>query len=247
MSLVRSELIKLRTVRVNYILGIIAVAFPLVVIVLVAALTTDKQQTAADLVGTVTGTMVLSSLLLGVICALSLTSEYSHNTIRVTFAAAPQRAKVLLVKALVGVGFTIAVAVVVDLACYGAGRVILNGRNATSVLTGTQRAALLGAVILAALLSMLGYGLGLVIRNSPATITIFILWPLLLENLVRLVLSAAGVHRPTPWLPVQSAILMTNPDRNLDDPSRLHGGVYLGVVVLVIIAVGILINERRDA
>lgn len=91
MHLLRSEWIKIRTVRVNYVLGIIAAAFPVLVIALVTALTNDQRSAANDLPGVVTGTMLLTALLLGVIGALNLTSEYSHNTIRTTFAAVPQR------------------------------------------------------------------------------------------------------------------------------------------------------------
>ena len=111
----------------------------------------------------------------------------------------------------------------------------------------TTRAAMIGAVVLAGLLAMLGYGLGLLIRNSPATVAILILWPLLLENIARGVLSAAGVEDPTKWLPYQSAISMANPDPSEGEPSRLQGGLYLGAVVLLFIVVGIFVNERRDA
>ncbi len=243
----RSEWIKVRTVRVNFVLGILALAFPLIVVCLTAALAGDEQQTAGDLVGIVTATMVLTSLLLGVIGALNLTSEYSHNTIRATFAASPQRTKVLIAKVGVTVATTLVFAAIVEAITYLAGSIILSSRDADVTLTGSDRAALLGAVILAGLLSMLGYGLGLLIRNSPATVTILILWPLLLENIARGVLSAAGVDNASPWLPYQSAINMANPDLAPNDPGRLQGGLYLGAVVLVLIIVGLFVNERRDA
>ena len=74
-NLFRSEWIKVRTVRVNFVLGLIAAAFPVVVIALIAALSSDERGTARDLVGAVTGTMVLTSLLLGVIGALNLFTD----------------------------------------------------------------------------------------------------------------------------------------------------------------------------
>ena len=246
-DLLRSEWIKVRTVRVNYVLGIIAAAFPIVVIGLIAALSSDERSTADDLVGAVTGTMVLTSLLLGVIGALNLTSEYSHNTIRATFAAAPQRIRVLIAKALVTLASTMIAAAVIEAITFLVGSVILSSRDADVTLDGSDKAAMIGAVLLAGLLALLGYGLGLLIRNSPATVTILILWPLLLENIARGVLSAAGVEDGTPWLPYQSAILMANPDLSDSDPSRLHGGLYLGAVVLTLIIIGLAVNKRRDA
>ena len=247
-DLVKSEWIKLHTVRVNYVLAIIAAAFPLVVVILVTALSRyPEERTGNDLVGIVNGTMVLSALLLGVVGALNLTSEYSHGTIRTTFAAVPQRANVLLVKALVAVVATVTFAALTLLATYGIGSLILSGRNANLSLDGNGRTALMGLVILCGLLSLLGYGLGLLIRNSAATVAVLVLWPLLLESIASLVLRAAGVDNPLPWLPYQSAFAMLNTEVSNGDPSRLHGGLYLGSVALVLIAIGIVVNERRDA
>ena len=43
--------------------------------------------------------------------------------------------------------------------------------------------ALIGVVLLAVGLTLLGYGLGLLIRNSAATICLLLLWPLIAEGL----------------------------------------------------------------
>jgi ABC-2 type transport system permease protein len=246
-DLLQSEWIKFHTVRVNYVLGIIAAAFPVIVTALVCVLSNDAQNVADDFIGGITGTMVFSSLLLGVIGALNLTSEYSHGTIRATFAAAPQRVRVLVAKAIVTLVATLVIAALIELATYIVAVVILKSRDAELDVTGDDRAALLGAVVLAGMLAMLGYGLGLLIRNSPATVTILILWPLLLEQIVRGILAAAGVENQTAWLPYQSAISMANPDPSAGEPSRLHGGLYLGAVVLAFIIIGIVVNDRRDA
>ncbi len=246
-DLLKSEWIKLRTVRVNYVLTIIAAAIPIVVVTLVAALSSRVQQTADDFAGGVTATLVLTALLLGVVGALNLTSEFSHGTIRVTFAAVPQRRNVLLAKAIVSLLATMVLATIIELVSFGIGAGILSGRGADIALRPSDKAAMASAVLLAGMLSVLGYGIGLLIRNSPATIAVLILWPLLLENLVRAVLSAAGVSNQTPWLPYQSAITMLNPSTDSGDPSRLHGALYLGTIVVVLVAVGIFVNERRDA
>ncbi|MCU1390960.1 MAG: hypothetical protein JWL72_4298 [Ilumatobacteraceae bacterium] len=245
--LLRSEWIKLRTVRVNYVLGIIAAAFPIVIIVLVALLNSDADSAAHDLPGAVTGTMLVTALLLGVVGALNLTSEYSHNTIRTTFAAVPQRTRVLLAKASVSLAATLVFAALIEAITFALGAVILNARGGDVSPTGTQKAAMLGLVVLCGMLSLLGYGLGLIIRNSPATVAILILWPLLLESIVRAVLTAAGVDNPTPWLPYQSALQMAKPDLDPGDPSRIRAGLFLGVIVIVFVVIGVFINERRDA
>jgi ABC-2 type transport system permease protein len=246
-DILRSEWIKLRTVRVNFVLAIIAGAFPLIIIVLIATLNSKPRQAGDDLVGAVTATMVVTALLLGVIGALNLTSEYSHNTIRTTFAAVPQRRNVLVAKGLVSVVTLTVYAAITELITFAVGSLILNARDGHVQLSGQDKAAMLGLVALVALLILLAYGLGMIIRNSPAAITTFILWPLLLESIARAVLNAAGVDNPTPWLPYQSAFTMANPDPGSDDPGRVRAGLFLAVIALAFLIIGTIINERRDA
>ena len=246
-DLLRSEWIKLHTVRVNYVLGIIAAAFPVIVVALITALVDDEASTADDLVNIVAGTMTLTALLLGVISALNLTSEYSHGTIRTSFAAVPQRRNVLLAKAVVTLVAMMVFAALVEIITFTIGALILNGRGADVSIGGTERAAMLGVIVVAGMLALLGYGLGLLIRNSAATVTMLVLWPLLLENIARAVLSAAGVENPDPWLPYQSALGMADPDLGEGDPTRIRSGLFLGVVVLAFVVIGIIVNERRDA
>ena len=246
-ALMRSEWIKLHTVRVNYVLGSIAAAFPVIVVTLVALLSKDQASTADNLVSIVTGTMLLTALLLGVIGALNLTSEYSHGTIRTTFAAVPQRKHVLLAKGLVTWVSTMVFSAVIELITLVIGAAVLSGRGTSANITGSDRAALLGAVVLAGMLSLLGYGLGLLIRNSAATVAVLVLWPLLLEGIVGAVLRVAGVDNPQPWLPYQSALGMANPDLGEGAPTRLRFGLFLGAIVVVLAVIGTVVNDRRDA
>lgn len=247
LNLVKAEWIKLRSVRVNIVLSCLASAFPIVIVVLVALLDgSPERQKAENVIGLITGTMVVTALLVGVIGALNLTGEFSHGTIRNTFAATPQRRNVLLAKAFVGFTATVAFALAVAAICYVVGPAIYESRGASLTFEGYHRSALLGIVLLSGLLSLLGFGLGLLIRNSPATVVAFVLWPLLLEGLVALVLNVAGVNDSQKWLPYQSAIQMGDPSPE-GDVNRWSGGLYLGAVVTVMIIVGILVNERRDA
>ena len=248
MNLVRSEWIKLRTVRVTLVLAIVAAALPIVVVVLVASLGKKVEDVSgSDLTGLITGTMVVTALLFGVIGALNLTSEYSHGTIRTTFAAVPRRWHVLLVKGGVALAATLASAIVILLTSLVIGRIILSSRDAHLTFSGDSKAGMVGIVIFCGLLSLFGFGLGLIIRNSAAAITLFVLWPLLLENIASLVLSAAGVDDPQRWLPYQSAFKMILAEPQFGGSSRLHGGVYFGAVALALVFIGIVINERRDA
>ena len=46
------------------------------------------------------------------------------------------------------------------------------------------------------LVTWFGFGIGLIIRNSPATVSILLLWPLLIEGLIAFVFSLLGSDGP---------------------------------------------------
>ena len=69
-----------------------------------------------------------------------------------------------------------------------------------------RNSILLVLVVLALLVTWFGFGLGLIIRNSPATVSILLLWPLLIEGLLRVVFGLIGWDGLSDWLPYQAAI-----------------------------------------
>jgi ABC-2 type transport system permease protein len=252
LNLIKAEWIKLRTVRVNVVLASLGAALPLAIVVLVALLAKNPQeQQASELIALINVPMVITSLLFGVIGALNLTGEFSHGTIRNTFAATPQRRQVLIAKAIVGWAATTVFAGVIVVLCFFLGSTIFESRDAAFTFESHNYQALLGVVVLSGLLSLLGFGFGLLIRNSPATVVMFVLWIVLIENLIGLVMRFAGVDNPENWLPVSAAFQMVDPDRSRNasqwNAGRWDGGIYLGAVVLVMIIIGIIVNERRDA
>jgi len=246
----RSEWIKLRTVRMNLVLFIIAVVFPVVVCVLVASLGDMKGLKVSDVVGLVTGTSVVTALLLGVVGAVSISAEFAHGTIRPTFAATPRRMRVLIAKALVIAVFAAVAEALVVVLCYALSSAIANSRGASLSLSGQTeaRAALIGVVAFAVIVSLLGFGLGMVIRNTPAAVAVLILWPLVIENIIFLILSAAGVNNPRKFLPYTSGFGLGSPDPATHEGlGRIAGGVYFGVVTAAVAAIGAIVTARRDA
>jgi ABC-2 type transport system permease protein len=247
----RSEWIKLRTVRMNAVLAIIAIAFPFVITVLTALLIDPDEMDARDLVGLVTGTSVITGMLLGVIGASAITGEFGFNTIRPTFAATPKRSRVLVAKAIL----TLSVGIVVEAAmvalCYGVGSVILNSRDGdvSWADAGSARSALVGIVLFAGIVSVLGFGLGMLIRSTPAAVAVLILWPLVAEGLIGALLAVAGVDHPFKWLPYNAGINLGNPDAgtSADSLGQVAGGLYFFAVCLVVAAAGAWSTITRDA
>ena len=153
-NLLHAEWIKLRTVTMNWVLGIIAGAFPLAVTLLTAYFNGDSSEFGtSDLASVLGGTTVVCALLCGVIAAASITSEFGFGTIRPTFAATPQRLRVVVAKGAVVVLATTTLATVVQLVGWFAGSAIARGRGATIDLAEVPTAvpAMVGAVVLTAL------------------------------------------------------------------------------------------------
>lgn len=247
----RSEWIKLRTVRMNGVLAIIAIAFPLVITVLTAILIDPDEMNASDLIGLVTGTSIVTGMLLGVIGASGITGEFGFNTIRPTFAATPKRSRVLMAKAILTIVVGIAVEGAMVALCYGMGSVILNSRGGDVAWSdaGNSRSALIGIICFAGIVSLLGLGLGMLIRSTPAAVAVLILWPLVAEGLIGALLAVAGVDQPFKWLPYNAGINLGNPDAGQTSESlgQVAGGLYFLAVTGVVCAVGAWSTMTRDA
>lgn len=250
-NVLRSELIKLRTVRMNAVLAIIAVAFPLIITVLTATLSDLDGVNSRNLVGLVAGTSVITGMLLGVIGAVGIASEFAFGTIRPTFAATPRRSRVIVAKAIVTVAVAILVEATVVVLCFGIGSAVMNSRGGDISLSaaGSAKGGLVGVIIFAAIVSLLGYGLGLLVRSTPVAVALLLLWPLVAEGLIATVLAVARVDHPFKWLPYNAGINLGNPDGAATSESlgRVLGGLYFFAVTAVVAGVGALLTSRRDA
>jgi len=252
-NLVRAEWIKLRTVTMNWVLGIIAVAFPLVVTLLTAALAGGNDSDGLDtegLISVLAGTTVVCALLCGVIAAASITSEFGFGTIRPTFAATPRRSMVVAAKGLVVVAATTVLGAVVMLAGWFIGGALATSQDSTIDLAEvpTGLPTMVGAVVLVALMSLAGYGLGLITRSTPVAVSVLIVWPLIAEGLIgQLLVLIFSSDTIASWMPFQAGIRLAVVDLFDDGPSRLASGVYFGAVALALVAVGGWMVNRRDA
>ena len=108
---IRSEWIKVSTIRVTWILAARSPS-PSRRVTVLTALFSEDLPTVATSPASSPGSTVVSAMLLGVVVQpVGITNEFSHGTIRPTFAAMPDRLRPLLAKPIVQV--TIAVVVTV--------------------------------------------------------------------------------------------------------------------------------------
>ena len=251
-NVLRSEWIKLRTVRMNWVLGTIALAFPLLVTLLTAHFGGDDEGVdAKSLVELLTGTSVVTTLLCGVIAAASITGEFGFGTIRPTFAAVPHRLRVIVAKGLVVCLVSMVLLAIIVLIGILVGRPLAEAQGAIIAFDAYPGIvpALLGTVLLAVLMSLAGFGLGLVTRSTPAAISILIVWPLIAEGLIGSLIGVitgwGNVHE---WMPFNAGIRLVFVEYDdVTGPTRIVSGLYFGGVALLLAAIGAWAVNRRDA
>jgi ABC-2 type transport system permease protein len=134
----------------------------------------------------------LSSLAIGVLGVLVMSSEYATGMIRATFTAVPQRRAVLAAKALVFGAVALAVSVASAFAAFGAGQAVLHRKHlGTSLSDPTVLRAVVGAGIYLTIVGLLGLALGAILRRTAGAIATLVGLVFVADLLVEAL--------PSPW------------------------------------------------
>ena len=201
MSVITVERIKLFSTRSPWWCMIVAA----VLTVGFAALTTgflkgaDEQQ--ATIFITQPGAQ-LSQMVMMVMAALAVTTEYRFGTIRTSFQAVPQRASLLLGKTAVVAALSALVGLIASFGAWGIGNIFKDGAD-LSINTAGEWRLLAGQGLVFALSAVIAVAVGILIRQSAGAIAILILWPLLVENLFNLIPKVGDDM--SRWSPFQNA------------------------------------------
>ena len=237
-SVTKAEWIKLRSVRVN-VVGIAAAAVALVLLgVLFSAFgNTDQgpRGTVADSVSLVFGGITLSQLIIGVLAALFVGSEYASGLIRTTFGAVPRRTRVLRAKAIVFAGATWLAMTIGAFGAFFAGSAVYGGDLPSHSIgePGVLRAVLFAGVY-GGCVALIGIAVGFLLRSTAAAIGVLIGLLMLAPVLVGLLPGTIG-DTLTKILPSQAGDAMMS----VSSPDSLLSP-WLGFAVLVAWVVGLL-------
>jgi ABC-2 type transport system permease protein len=247
-ALIRSEWLKLRTVRSNITMMCFAVALPLAITLLTMAFKNIDSIDTRTVSGVLLGSGSLSVLLFGIIGVLAITQEYSQGTIRLTLAANPRRTKVYVAKGIVLAILSGGLTAFIILVGNTAGEAILDSRGAVGKLSNDKMGqAYLGMIALSILVSLLGMAIGTLTRNPPSAVTVLVLWPLLLESLIggllSLVINSIGFE----WMPFQTGMNALRLEDSDMDFGRWGSVGYFGLWVLALSLFAHTVFKRRDA
>lgn len=256
-GLLRAEVLKLRTITMNWVLAVIALLFPVAITVIAMAATGEDEFGAArSIVEVLSGTNRVAVMLLGVIAAVSITNEYGFGTIRPTFAATPRRSRVVLAKGVVAIVTAMLIdSVVLITALLGANAVAperFDGTTFDVFAVDGLGEMLVGSVVLAGIAALAAYGVGMLVRSTPASVAVFLLWPLLIEGLIGGVIVAVTKNDDIlQWLPFNAGFGLgdpgNGPDGTVGGLSRVGSGLYFGAVALGLAVLGAISVQRRDA
>jgi hypothetical protein len=190
--------------------------------------------------------LVFAQLAFGVLGALAISSEYGTGVIRTSLAAVPRRRSVLAAKAAVLAIIVTPLALVISFASFLLGQAMLQSNEVSATLTTPGAlTAILGAAGYLVAVTLLGLGVGAVIRHSAGAITSII-------GMVLLLPLALGEF-PSPWnvrlerlMPYLSPVIA----RHVPAPGDFTPGVALLVTAVwtaAAVAAGLFLITRRDA
>jgi len=247
-ALIRSEWLKLRTVRSNITMACFAVVLPLLITLLTTAFIGIDSVDDRTVSAVLTGSGSLSVLLFGIIGVLAITQEYSQGTIRLTLAANPRRTRVFVAKAIVLSILSAGLTAVIVLVGNTAGEAILDSRGAVGKLSNDKMGqAYLGMIALSILVSLLGMAIGTLTRNPPSAVAVLVLWPLLLESLIGGLLSVVINDQIFKWMPFQTGLNALRLEDSDIDFGRWGSVGYFGLWILGFTLFAHLVFKRRDA
>jgi ABC-2 type transport system permease protein len=248
----RSEFTKLWSLRSTY-WTLLALAAITVGIGLLASSGTVQDKGADP--ATVDATQVsltglyVGQLVMAVLGALTITSEYSTGMIRTSLVVQPRRGVVFTAKAAVFASVAFITGLIISFGSFFTGQAIMSGHhlNATLGQPGVLRAVIGGALFLT-VCGMLAYGLGAIIRSTAGAITaavaLLFVVPILASQMPQSWQDAIDK-----WLPsiAGSMIWVTKVSADSHEFSAWTGFALFTAYAAIAMAVGYLLVRKRDA
>ena len=254
MGAFRSEFTKIRSVRSTYwtLIALVVVTIGIGTLACVGAVSHGGavrgpgfDATQRSLAG-----LILGQLIITVLGALTITSEYSTGMIRSSLTVQPRRGTVLAAKGVVFFLVSLATGLVASFASFFIGQAILSSKHLNVTLgdPNVLRAVIGGALFLA-ICGMLAFGLGTLLRHTAGAITASIGLLFVLFVLINFLPSNWQDHVDK-WIPFNAGSQIWSTIPSTGQPSMFSPwtgfAVFTAYAVIAIIA-GAAVFLKRDA
>jgi ABC-2 type transport system permease protein len=243
-TLLRAELLKLRTTRTFLALSGVAVGTSLLIATLVASLSKPTE----DSVLTDVFTSDTSSLFIVVLAIVGITGEWRHRTITSSLLAAPDRLRFLAAKTLSFAAAGMLLSLMISITIAIVGMAILSGRDLPTPEIGELAVQILRNAELAALLGAFGLAIGSLIRNQPTAIVGVLVLAFVIEPAVIALVPEVGRFGPFSGL-AGSVQAIPADDVGADGVDLLPpglGALAMLAWIAVPFAAGVTMLRRRD-
>jgi ABC-2 type transport system permease protein len=251
---VRSEWTKIRTVPATFWTVVIATVLGVGLGALISAVASNhyaassaSERATWDPTSISGAGLGLAQLAIAVLGILFITSEYSSKAISTSLMAVPRRTRFLAAKTVVVAAVSLVVAEVLAFVTFFIGQALMSGHAPTATLGQHEvLRALIGIGLYAALIGVLGLGLGVLLRSAAGAIAVMVALLYVLPG-VAAALPSSIEHTVEEWWPTQAGGQITNVVRGSHTLSPWAGLAVLCVFTALVLAGGFLTLNRRDA
>ncbi|RZS37714.1 ABC-2 type transport system permease protein [Herbihabitans rhizosphaerae] len=250
MTLLAVERIKLFSTRSPWWCSVLGVALVAGVAAIVAT-SADTVNIGLTQVGRSFGLVVVM-----VMAALSVTTEYRYGTIRATFQAVPNRSSALLAKTAVVAMLAAVVAAAGSFAAWGLATLIRPEAD-LALNSAADWRGVAGAALVFPVAAVLAVAVGLLVRHTAGAVTLLLVYSQIVEPVVgQLPGIGADIIQ---WMPFTMANMFLsgapeNPGVQRDGPPAPEAALspwwallYFAVFAAALLAAALITTRRRDA
>ncbi|WNV91342.1 ABC transporter permease [Umezawaea sp. Da 62-37] len=250
MTLLAVERIKLFSTRSPWWCMALATALTIGLAAVIAANTDDRFPLT---VSVSQGFSNFGMVVIMVMAALAVTTEYRFGTIRATFLAVPGRVQALLAKTVVVALLAALVGEVVAFGAWGVGKLIKPDAD-MAIDSAAEWRGVAGTGLVFALAAVLAVAVGILVRQTAGAVAILLVYTMLAESLVGLIPTLGSkIQR---WLPFQNATNFQNAGNEsfltegdgADYPFGPWGSLaYFAAICVGLLVVALVVAKKRDA
>lgn len=252
-SMARSEFTKMRSVRSTYltllVLILVTVGFGCLLCWAVEAQWTKmpaSSRAAFDPASASLSGFFLGQLVISVLGALTITSEYSTGLIRTTLTTQPHRGSVYAAKALVVASASFVTGLVAGFISFFLGQAILAGRHANVTLGDPSvLRAVIGSGLFLAACGLFAYGIAAIVRHTAGAISTA-LGLLFLPTILVKLLPSNWQQDVTRWLPAEAGSQLLSALSTAREFTAWTGFGLFCAYTAVLLAIGLVAFDRRD-